>query len=99
MMIDMIKDHRLLYDKQHAQLKLKEQLKEVVLEKIGVEPGMTGAKVAKKFNNLKDTYTRVKAQLEKSNHKSGSGAKDIKKVKWRYFKQMISVMEISDQPA
>lgn len=60
---------------------------------------VTGAEVAKKFKNLKDTYTRVKAQLEKANHKSGSGAKDIKKVKWRYFKQMISIMEISDRPA
>lgn len=60
---------------------------------------LTGAEVAKKFKNLKDTYTRVKAQLEKANHKSGSAAKDIKKMKWRYFKQMISIMEISDTPA
>lgn len=41
MMLDMIKDHRLLYDKQHAQYK-NIQLKDVVFDKIGVELGMTG---------------------------------------------------------
>uniref|UniRef100_G3MKT2 MADF domain-containing protein n=1 Tax=Amblyomma maculatum TaxID=34609 RepID=G3MKT2_AMBMU len=91
MLIDIIKEYPILYDKSHLNFK-DVAYKEQIWDKIGRQMGVSGSLCQKKFKNLKDTFMKIRNQI-KTSMKSGAGAADIATVKWKHFLHMQAIME------
>ncbi|XP_077508751.1 uncharacterized protein LOC144120217 [Amblyomma americanum] len=91
MLIDAVKNYRVLYDKRHPQHK-DNLLKDDLRSKIGAALGMSSIACQKKFKNLKDTFMKQRS-LIKSKMKSGVETSDIATIKWRHVDSMMAIME------
>ncbi|XP_075734492.1 transcription factor Adf-1-like [Rhipicephalus microplus] len=79
MLIELVRNHPVLYDKRHPKHK-DSLLKDDLWGEIGSELGMNGMQAHEKFKNLKDTFTKHKNKI-KGSMKSGAGAADVPTVK------------------
>ncbi|XP_070389467.1 transcription factor Adf-1-like [Dermacentor albipictus] len=103
LLLDIIKQYPVLYDKSHPTYKEAEYKKEI-WKKISQDLGVTDGICQAKFKNLKDNFTKTKTKI-RDKMKSGAGAKDVPTVKWKHFEALIPIMEkvyeetISDKSA
>ncbi|XP_075538982.1 uncharacterized protein LOC142573258 [Dermacentor variabilis] len=103
LLLDIIKQYPVLYDKSHPRYKEADYKKEI-WKKISQDLGVTDGIYQAKFKNLKDNFTKTKAKI-RDKMKSGAGAKDVPTVKWKHFEALIPIMEkvyeepISDKSA
>ncbi|XP_075547604.1 uncharacterized protein LOC142582076 [Dermacentor variabilis] len=103
LLLDIIKQYPVLYDKSHPRYKEADYKKEI-WKKISQDLGVTDGICQAKFKNLKDNFTKTKAKI-RDKMKSGAGAKDVPTVKWKHFEALIPIMEkvyeepISDKSA
>ncbi|KAH8027294.1 hypothetical protein HPB51_004206 [Rhipicephalus microplus] len=91
LLIDAIKHYPVRFDKCHPRYKAVEYNKELWV-KIAAHLGVTAAFCQTKFENLKDSFTKLKTKI-KDKTKSGAGAADIPSVKWRHFEAMVLIMK------
>nr|XP_054926292.1 uncharacterized protein LOC126530461 [Dermacentor andersoni] len=91
LLLDVIKQYPVLYDKSHPRYK-KADYKKDIWKKISQDLGVTDGICQAKFKNLKDNFTKTKAKI-RDKMKSGAAAKDVPTVKWKHFEALIPIME------
>ncbi|XP_070385034.1 uncharacterized protein [Dermacentor albipictus] len=103
LLLDIIKQYPVLYDKGHSRYKEADYKKEI-WKKISQDLGVTDGIFQANFKTLKDNFTKTKTK-RRDKMKSGAGAKDVPTVKCKHFEAMIPIMEkvyeehISDKSA
>ncbi|XP_040074264.1 uncharacterized protein LOC120846533 [Ixodes scapularis] len=97
-LLDVIKQYPVLYDKRHPQfkdIKYKDEVWTMLGESLG---GIPGVDLVNKFKNAKDTYQKHNNKIICS-MKSRAGAAQVGKITWPHFMQMMEIMEpVSPNP-
>ncbi|KAG0437444.1 hypothetical protein HPB47_017447 [Ixodes persulcatus] len=96
-LLDLVEDYPLLYDKRHPDYKNK-TLKSSIWKIIGSEFGMEGHVAESKFKNARDKYTRIQVDA-RNRQRSGAGASEVPKVRWAYFARMRALLDSGNEEA